>query len=344
MSIFRAGMEPDRFKKFYNEEQKDKEIEAVSVSPDKTGAEAAYIIKANGADDREEFFEKQYAEFVNKKNELPSMSDCYAFGFNPITLRKYMKRWKGEEKVRIVRDGYKRKVVWKGYEDYAKVAAGLDEEIGHLGNMASGARSNNGSGLLSSPFIKGYISEVLGNPGSEELSKEAIEIIGLFGSDTARATDEKISEALGLTLNRTRHHLTILKETGIFFYDAKDGIKPGWKTYYWGFSGLENLRNCYVSDTKKRIKELEEEIRKKSAKPKYVCEKFGEKHPEFDFDSDSVVDSGYKCADCNEPLIFKTGEELIKPLEEEISILKESIEEVNKINLNGAEKAVNIGA
>ncbi len=199
-----------------------------------------------------------------------------------------------------------------------------------------------GNDFLKNSFIKGYLSEILGNPNcsdTEELSNktktdglsgEAIKIINLFGSDADSFTDKYISKESGLPLNTTQHHLTILKEKDIFSYDVERNEK-GWKTYYWRFNGFENLKNCYISDTQKRIEELEEEIKKKSAKPKYVCEKFNGNHPVLDFCSDDFEEIGYKCKKCGEPLVFKTGEELAKPLEERISGLKESIEKAVRI-------------
>lgn len=287
-------------------------------------------------DEREEFFKERYSDFVKERNDIPSISDCVAFGFNHITFRKYLKCWEEEGKAKLIKTGYKKKVLWKGYEDYAKPP----HETKNADILV--VASNGGNGLLSNPFIKGYMSGVLGNPDNSELSKEAIKIMDLFGSDAVRATDKNISEKSGLPLNTARRHLTIFNENGLFSYDVVLGEEK-WKTYYWHFKGLENLRNCYIFDTKKRIEELEEQIKERSAKPKYVCGKFGEEHPALDFDSDSVIDSEYRCVNCGKPLVLKTGEELIKPLEGEISILKESIEEVKKIKLNGsAEEAVKI--
>lgn len=303
----------------------------VGAQTDKTDTQTTYGIKSIGFDEREKFFETKYGGFVKERNDIPSISDCIAFGFNHITFRKYLKRWKEEGKAKIIKTGNRKKVLWRGYEDYAK----LPHETKNAD--ISAVASNDGSRLLDNTHIKEYLAGIMGNSDLEKLSEEAIKIMNFFCSDNARATDEKISEIIGLPEKKTRHHLTILKEKGIFFYDV-DERENKWKTYYWGFKGHEILRNCYISDTQKRIEEIEEEIKKKIVKPKYVCEKFNGKHPILDFGLDDFEEIGYKCKVCGEPLVFKAGEEMIKPLEDELEKLRRNIEEVKKIKLNGFAK------
>ncbi|MBU3957977.1 MAG: hypothetical protein KKB25_02795 [Nanoarchaeota archaeon] len=314
-------------------------------------AKESFYSKSN-----EKLFIQKYADFFLREKDYPTVFDAMKF-LEFEELKNVLKNLSKKDEVvieegkvimksyRVRTDKKKKGVIWKGFEEYANANIEPKQHI----NFLSGKTSMNGGEFLENSFIKGYLSEVLGNPGGSdtkelscetktgELSEGAVKIMNLFNSGADGFTDEYISNESGLPLNTTQHHLAFLKEKDIFSYDVERN-KKGWKIYYWRFNGFENLKNCYISDAQKRIAELEE-VKEKSAKAKYVCEKFNGNHPVLDFGSYELEETGYKCAECGGPLVFKTGEELAKPLEERIRELKESIEKAEQINLKAPRKS-----
>ncbi|MFZ3077690.1 MAG: hypothetical protein WA139_04500 [Candidatus Aenigmatarchaeota archaeon] len=263
------------------------------------------------------------------------------------TLHNTLKPLENEGRIRFNKNGDARgkriEIVDEKY--FTDIVAGKNKIVG-LNNIGFG---DHGSELLENPFIKGYLSGILGNSNGsdhEEISKEAIKIMNVFNSCTDKFTDEKISNNSGVELIRVRHHLTILKEKGIFYYDTEKA-ENGWITHNWYFKGPKNLKRLYVSDTEERIKALEEKASETGTKPKYVCEMrkednpgvFEKGHPVIlAFDSNLAEENGYVCPECKEPLVLKEGDELAAPLKAEIKLLNESLEEVKKIVLNGSGK------
>lgn len=69
----------------------------------------------------EKLFEERYANFVKDKNNFPSITDCVCFGFGYEATRAYLDIWEKDGKAKIIKDGQKKRVVWKGYENCAKV-------------------------------------------------------------------------------------------------------------------------------------------------------------------------------------------------------------------------------
>jgi len=304
--------------------------------------------RGKGFEEKAKTFYEKYVEFCEEKGCKPKIKEFAAYiGENYQTLHITLTPLEAGKRIRYVRsEDPRRKEIEITDEEYFKNIVAGKKEVAVSSNIGFGTDVNE---LLKNPFIKGYLSEVLGNPNgsnSEKTSEEAVKIMGLFGSNADKFTDEKISEDSGLSLNRTRRHLTILKEKGIFSYDVIVDDR-NWSTYDWYFKGPENLRNCYISNTEERIEDLEEKVSKIGANPKYVCEMrkkdnpdvFEKGHPVIlDFNSNLAEENGYACPECKKHLVLKTGDELAAPLKEDIRILLEGIENVKKINRNCSAK------
>lgn len=234
-------------------------------------------------------------------------------------------------------------LVLKGYENFGIYSA---EEKPHKprktkhktakGDVPSFEPAKGGDGnsgdILGNPLIEYYLSGITRN--------NSVDVTGLLKKlrDNPYVTDEKLLELVkAADVAEVRQHLTPLSDLGIVSFKRKK--HDGWVTYYWELNP-ERLKSSYISNANKNVEDLESRIKEEGAKARYFCMGSGDSHPVLDFDSVPFIDEDlsklFKCQKCGGPLVLKTGEDLIKPLEEEISILKKNIEEVKKIKLNGS--------
>lgn len=286
-----------------------------------------------------------YHNSLNIKKDYPTITELAKLsGLSPEELKTITGRLVENRRAYFNESGG---LVLKGYEKWKytlteKLKANNSSKAkvkyvkGKIPVLESAKTENENSGdILENHIIIDYLSDI-----SVDNSVAVANLLKKL-RDNPSITDEKLSELVGeKDAAKVRRHLSPLYELEIVSFKRKNS--DGRITYDWKFNGPKNLRDRYISDTQRKIGELEEKIKEKSAKPKYACEKFGEEHPSFGFDSD-LERIGLNCTVCGSSLIFRTGEELAIPIEKEIASFEKAIEEVKKIKLNGsAEEAKQI--
>ncbi|MGC8675468.1 transcription factor [Fervidicoccus sp.] len=165
--------------------------------------------------------------------------------------------------------------------------------------------------------LEEFISKMATNP--------SLLIFRFLAKENSEATEDTLSEKLGMSKNLVRKLLYKLHDINVVVYRRVRDEKTNYYIYYWKIN-WEGLAATLLERKKEVLKKLKEKAASEEGKVGiYYCKKCGR---EYTFDE--ALENDFRCKICNEPLEFTQKgkyeeflQKYIKKLEEEIKIESE---------------------
>ena len=173
-------------------------------------------------------------------------------------------------------------------------------------------------------FLKEVVGLVVG--------KQAEEIVELL--DSKKYVNEFIlAKKLDITINQTRNILYKLSDSGLVSSMRKKDKKKGWYTYFWKIEVLKSLE--FLKDIlKKRIAQIDSQIKSRETKQFYVCEKCN-----IEFNEENALLHNFTCNECGKIFTLKDNVKVLKELKRNKERIEKEIELLNELIKKEKEKS-----
>ena len=174
---------------------------------------------------------------------------------------------------------------------------------------------------------KNFLKEVVGIV----VGKQAEDIVELL--DSKKYVNEFIlAKKLDITINQTRNILYKLSDSGLVSSMRKKDKKKGWYTYFWKIEVLKSLE--FLKDIlKKRIAQIDNQIKSRETKQFYVCEKCN-----IEFNEENALLHNFTCSECGKIFTLKDNTKVLKEFKRNKEKLEKEIEFINELIKKEKEK------
>jgi|TARA_Y100000310_G_scaffold342013_1_gene443324 transcription factor E len=183
-------------------------------------------------------------------------------------------------------------------------------------------------------FLKEVVVIAVGRPVEE--------IVDLLDSKK-HVNEFLIAKKMDITINQARNILYKLSDNGLVSSIRKKDKRKGWYTYFWKieiFKSLEFLRNTL----KKRIDQLQHQIKSREIKQFYICERCN-----IEFNEENALLHDFTCNECGNIFSMRDNTKILREfkknlnkLEKELYFVEEEIkkekEKLDKIKLKEIKK------
>jgi transcription initiation factor TFIIE subunit alpha len=167
----------------------------------------------------------------------------------------------------------------------------------------------NGRTILEDTVVRQFFEETLG--------EEGINIINtLIGKE---ATDEEISEKLGIKLNVARKILYKLYDYRLASYIRTKDKDIGWYIYTWKLN-LPRVKDVIVEKKKKILEDLSNRLEYETATVFFEC-----MNDRFRIPYDIASERSFRCPQCEGALEFTNNQVVVDRLESEIQSLQDEL-------------------
>jgi len=168
---------------------------------------------------------------------------------------------------------------------------------------------NNGSSVLGDSEAQQFLQEILGDDGMDVVS-HLIE---------QEATDEELSEQIGIKLNVVRKILYRLYDYRLASYTRTKDKTIGWYIYTWRLD-LQRVYGILTERKQRILDELTKKLEFETTNIFFCCKSDNCRMP-FDIASEY----GFRCPQCQGVMEHLDNQSVIMSLEDEISRLKKEI-------------------
>ncbi len=117
-----------------------------------------------------------------------------------------------------------------------------------------------------------------------------------------------IAKKLDITINQTRNILYKISDQGLVSSIRKKDKKKGWYTYFWKIEVLKSLE-FLENILKKKIDQINSQIKSRETKEFYVCEKCN-----IEFNEENALLHNFTCNECGEVFTMKDNTKLLREL------------------------------
>jgi transcription initiation factor TFIIE subunit alpha len=168
---------------------------------------------------------------------------------------------------------------------------------------------NNGSSVLGDSEAQQFLQEILGDEGMDVVSY-------LMDQE---ATDEELSEQIGIKLNIVRKVLYRLYDYRLASYTRTKDKTIGWYIYTWKLD-LQRIYDILTERKQRILDELTKKLEFETTNIFFCCKSDNYKVP-FDLASEY----GFKCPQCQGEMEHLDNQNIVVSLEEEINRLRKEI-------------------
>ena len=133
-----------------------------------------------------------------------------------------------------------------------------------------------------------------------------------------------IAKKLNLTINQTRNILYKISNEGLVSSLRKKDKRKGWYTYYWKLDILKSLE-FLKEEIKKKIFELQREIKEREKKIYYYCSMCN-----LEVSEEEALGTNFYCNECGNVYSIKNNMPFINELRKEINRLDDKLKIVDK--------------
>lgn len=176
--------------------------------------------------------------------------------------------------------------------------------------------------MLEDPLVQNLIMETL------DEGEYCLDIIICLID--GKETDEEIADETDLRLNIVRRILYKLYDNNLATYKRSKDPETQWFTYAWKFNEQKVLE-LVIDKNKEIISYLNEKLDYEESNIFFVCKKEGTR---FSFDQASELE--FRCPNCDGLMEFKSNEEEIKNLKEDIDFYESSLKDYESMALDYA--------
>ena len=163
------------------------------------------------------------------------------------------------------------------------------------------------------------------------LKESVVVVLGKQFEPIAKLLDSKkhinefiISKKLDITINQVRNLLYKLSDQGLVSSLRKKDKKKGWYTYFWR---LEPLK-CFLfleEILKKRIEQLNYQIKSRETKVFYICETCNK-----EFTEENAILHDFTCDECGNIFTLRDNAPILRDFKKNLNKLQEELELVRK--------------
>ena len=183
-------------------------------------------------------------------------------------------------------------------------------------------------------FLKEIVVMVVGRPVEE--------IVDLLDSKK-HVNEFLIAKKMDITINQARNILYKLSDSGLVSSIRKKDKRKGWYTYFWKIEILKSLE--FLKDAlKKRIDQLNHQIKSREVKQFYICERC-----KIEFNEENALLHDFTCNECGNIFSMRDNTKILREfkknlnkLEKELNFVEEEIkkerEKIDKIKLKEIKK------
>ena len=155
------------------------------------------------------------------------------------------------------------------------------------------------------------------------VGKQAEEIADLL--HTKKYVNEfLLAKKLDITINQTRNILYKISDYGLVSSIRKKDKKKGWYTYFWKIEVLKSLE-FLGNILKKKINQINSQIKSRETKEFYVCEKCN-----IEFNEENALLHNFTCNECGEVFTMKDNTKLLRELKRNLDKLNKELGLVNE--------------
>ncbi|MDI6888928.1 MAG: transcription factor E [Methanocellales archaeon] len=155
---------------------------------------------------------------------------------------------------------------------------------------------------LKDAVARAYLTRLVGEDGLTIVEK----------APKGEATDEKVAEVTGVSLNTVRRALYILYENGLASYRRERDKDSGWLTYLWKID-LSNIYEVLDAEMRKLLKILQKRLETEKNSMFYACvDGCGR------FLFELAAGTNFVCPICGATLEYQDNTELVKALEKRV--------------------------
>ncbi len=164
-------------------------------------------------------------------------------------------------------------------------------------------------------LLKEVVSMIVGKPAEG--------IVDLINSKN-HVNEFLIAKKMDLTINQTRNLLYRIADHGLVSYVKKKDKKKGWYTYFWKLEIIKVLE--FLEEIlKNRIKNVEEEMRRRQNEQFYLCERC-----KIEIDQEKALDINFECPECGDILVLKDVTKDLRDLKRYHNKFLQELEEVQQ--------------
>jgi len=155
---------------------------------------------------------------------------------------------------------------------------------------------------LKGAVARAYLTKLIGKDGLTMVDK----------APKGEATDEKVAEVTGVSLNTVRRALYILYENGLASYRRERDKDSGWLTYLWKID-LSNICDVLDAEMQKLLKNLQKRLEAERNGVFYACvDGCGR------FLFELAAETNFVCPICGAALEHQDNTKLVKALEKRV--------------------------